>query len=262
LSDILDVVKTKARRVVISSNGLLTKKTMEVMQKHRDVGIRISFDGIGETHNKIRGIKKAHPLALETLKGLKALGIKDLGIAVTISDQNAQDLVPLYTLACENGVELATAILHNAYYFHKKDNAILDKASVESGIKDLLGEYLGSTHPKDWFRAYFTKGVINHMYGEERSLKCTMATDSFFIDPYGIVRPCNVMDFPFGNIRERSFQEIWTSPEAEEARKKVDACTQNCWMIGSVGHLMRRKFWVPLSWILRNKLRGSGEVEL
>ncbi len=262
LSDILDVVKTKAKRVVISSNGFLTKKTMEVMQKHKDVGIRISFDGIGETHNKIRGIKKAHSLALETLKGLKALGIKDLGIAVTISDQNAQDLVPLYRLACENGVELATAILHNAYYFHKEDNAIFDMARVESGIKDLLGEYLGSKHPKDWFRAYFTKGIIKHMHGEERSLKCTMATDSFFIDPYGYVRPCNVMDFPFGNIRERSFQDIWTSPEAEEARRKVDACKQTCWMIGSVGHLMRRKFWVPLSWILRNKLRGSSEVEL
>ena len=25
------------------------------------------------------------------------------------------------------------------------------------------------------------------------------------------------------------------------------------WMIGSVGHLMRQKAWVPFFWILRNK---------
>jgi MoaA/NifB/PqqE/SkfB family radical SAM enzyme len=262
LSDILDIVKTRAKRVVISTNGFLTKKTLEVMKKHRDVGIRISFDGIGETHNRIRGIKKAHPLALETLKGLKALGIKDLGIAVTISDLNAQDLVPLYRLACENKVELATAILHNAYYFHKEDNTIHDKSRVEAGINNLLRAYLGSSNPKDWFRAYFTRGIIDHMHGRERSLKCTMATDSFFIDPFGDVRPCNVMNHPFGNIRKRSFQEIWTGPEAEDARKKVDACSRNCWMIGSVGHLMRRKFWVPLTWIAVNKLRASEKDKL
>jgi len=262
LSEILEVVKKKAKRVVISTNGFLTKKTLEVMKRHRDVGIRISFDGIGETHDRIRGVAKAHERALATLKGLKELGIKDLGIAVTISDINAQDLVPLYRLASENRVELATAILHNAYYFHKEDNAILDTAKVESGIRNLMGEYLRSSHPKDWFRAYFSNGLIDHIHGKQRSMKCTMATDSFFVDPYGAIRPCNVMNFPFGNIKEKPFSEIWSGPEAEEARRRVNTCRENCWMIGSVGHLMRRKMWVPLSWIIKNKcLGGSAQKE-
>jgi MoaA/NifB/PqqE/SkfB family radical SAM enzyme len=256
LSEILGVVKKKAKRVVISTNGFLTKRTLEVMADHRDVGIRISFDGIGDTHDKIRGVPRAHTRALETLNGLKGLGIRDLGIAVTISDQNAKDLVALYRLACENGVELATAILHNAYYFHKEDNVIEDKGAVEAHIEGLMKAYLESSHPKDWFRAYFCEGLIDHMHGRQRPMKCTMATDSFFVDPYGYVRPCNVMDSPFGNIREKAFQEIWTSPEAEAARRKVDACTANCWMIGNVGHLMRHRFWVPLAWIARNKLRS------
>jgi Fe-coproporphyrin III synthase len=253
LSDILCVVKKKAKRVVISSNGLMTKRILEVMEKHRDVGIRLSFDGVGDTHDRIRGSKGIHLKAVETLKGLKELGIKDLGIAVTISDDNARDLVPLYRLAEENCVELATAILHNAYYFHKTDNEINDKALVESEIRKLMGEYLCSSRPKNWFRAYFTKGIIDHMLGTERCLKCTMATDSFFIDPYGDVRPCNVMDHPFGNIKETGFDEIWTSPEAEQARRKVYDCSENCWMIGSVGHLMRRHPWKPLLWIVWNK---------
>jgi MoaA/NifB/PqqE/SkfB family radical SAM enzyme len=253
LSEILDVVKKKARRVVISSNGFLTKKTLEVMNRHRDVGIRISMDGISETHDSIRGVKGAHQKTIKTLKGLKRLNIKDLGIAVTVSDKNAKDLVALYRLAKENGVELATAILHNAYYFHKQDNFILDHHEVESGLNGLIVEFLKSNHPKDWFRAYFTQGLIDHMNGQRRPMTCTMATDSFFIDPYGFVRPCNVMDFPFGNIKENAFQDIWNSPQAQEARKKVDACKSNCWMIGSVGHLMRKKFWVPLIWILHRK---------
>jgi len=254
LSEILEVVSKKAKRVVISTNGFLTESTLAVMKHHREVGIRISLDGIGDTHDRIRGIKNAHHKALETLHGLKELGIKDLGIAVTISDQNAKDLVPLYRLASEHCVELATAILHNAYYFHKQDNKIGDRPRVETEINNLMREYLRSSRPKDWFRAYFSQGIVDHMYGKQRALKCTMATDSFFVDPYGDIRPCNVMDYPFGNIKERSFSEIWNSPQAEEVRNRVGNCDQNCWMIGSVGHLMRQKIWKPLFWIARHKL--------
>lgn len=261
LGEILTMAKKKAGRIVISTNGFLTEKTLDVLSGHRDVGVRVSFDGIGETHDRMRGVRGAHRKSLETLRGLKALGIRDLGIAVTISDLNAGDLVPLYELACRNGVELAAAVLHNAYYFHKEDNVIRDMTGVERGIRSLTAEYLRSRHPKDWFRAYFAEGIIDHVYGRERSLKCTMATDSFYVDPFGFVRPCNVMDFPFGNIRERPFQEIWTDHAAMEARKRVDACRRNCWMIGSVGHLMRHKFWVPLAWIARNKMKGPKETE-
>lgn len=259
LGEILDVVKKKAKRVVISTNGFLTRRTLDVMREHRDVGIRISFDGIGDTHDGIRGVRNAHQKALNTLHGLKDLGIRDLGIAVTISDQNARELVPLFRLAEEHRVELATAILHNAYYFHKEDNVIHEKGMVETEIRKLMRAYLRSSHPKNWFRAYFTEGIIDHMHGRQRVLKCTMATDSFYVDPYGDVRPCNVMNLPFGNIKERFFKEIWDSPEANGARKRVDACKENCWMIGSVGHLMRSRFWQPLGWVARNKI-GIGKT--
>ncbi len=257
LGEILEVVKKKAKRVVISTNGFLTKRTLEVMSRHKDVGIRISVDGMEEVHDAIRGFKGANQKSLETLRGLKDLGLKDLGIAVTISDQNAKDLVPLFRLAEKEGVELATAVLHNAYYFHKEDNVIVNKEFVGEEIRKLMAAYLGSSHPKNWFRAYFTHGLIDHVNGKPRAMKCTMATDSFFVDPFGYVRPCNVMNLPFGNIKEKSFQEIWAGPEAEEARKKVAVCKENCWMIGSVGHLMRRKFWKPLTWIAKEKWGGK-----
>jgi MoaA/NifB/PqqE/SkfB family radical SAM enzyme len=257
LGEILDVVKKKARRVVISTNGFLTKKTIDVMQYHRDVGVRVSFDGVEETHDRIRGQKNAHRRAMDTLKELLELGIKDLGIAVTISDQNASDLVPLFKLAEQNRIELATAILHNAYYFHKEDNEIRDKRKVETETRNLLKAFLDSPRPKNWFRAYFTQGIIDHMYGKQRAMKCTMGTDSFYIDPFGYVRPCNVMDLPFGNLRNNTFQEIWTGPEAADARKKVNECSLNCWMIGSVGHLIRKNPLKPFVWIARNKW-GNG----
>ncbi|MFQ6929857.1 MAG: SPASM domain-containing protein [Eubacterium sp.] len=40
-------------------------------------------------------------------------------------------------------------------------------------------------------RAYFNHGLINYIYGQKRLLPCDMSFDTFFIDPYGDVMPCN-----------------------------------------------------------------------
>ena len=43
--------------------------------------------------------------------------MKDVGFGVTVQDRNAADLVPLYNLSDELGMEFATASLHNSIYF-------------------------------------------------------------------------------------------------------------------------------------------------
>ncbi|MFH0808984.1 MAG: radical SAM protein, partial [Pseudomonadota bacterium] len=239
LGEILDVVRPKCKRVVISSNGFLTERIVRVLGERPDVGIRISIDGRAAVHEEIRGIKGGFGRAWTTVRELKDMGLKDLGIAVTVGDRNAEELVPVYHLACEEGVELATGILHNAFYFHKEDNRIDDPTRVRRGLQGLIAEYLKSRHPKDWFRAYFTQGLVNHMRGCRRELRCTMGTDSFFIDPLGDMHPCNVLEARMGNIKKAPFAEIWHNPKAQDVRQQVAACERNCWMIGSVGHLMR-----------------------
>ena len=57
--------------------------------------------------------------------------------------------------------------------------------------ENLINELLNSNSPKKWFRAYFNHGLINYIYGQKRLLPCDMAFDTFFIDPYGDVMPCN-----------------------------------------------------------------------
>ena len=58
-------------------------------------------------------------------------------------------------------------------------------------FEDLINELLKSNSPKKWFRAYFNHGLINYIYGQRRLLPCDMSFDTFFIDPYGDVMPCN-----------------------------------------------------------------------
>ena len=221
------------------------------------IGIRISIEGLEKTNNEIRGLENGFQRGYETLKKLREMGMKDVGFGMTVQDKNAPDLVPLYKISDEMGMEFATASLHNSFYFVEAKNIIHDRPMVAQNFEDLVNELLNSKSPKKWFRAYFNHGLINYIYGQKRLLPCDMSFDTFFIDPYGDVMPCNGTKDKevMGNLNRQSWEELWNSPEAEEVRKKVRCCDRDCWMIGSVSPAMHKYIWVPMWWIVRHKLK-------
>jgi MoaA/NifB/PqqE/SkfB family radical SAM enzyme len=261
LEDILDVVETKTSRIVISTNGFLTDRIVKVMEgRDKKVGVRVSLDGRGETHALMRGIPGAYDKAMRTVALLEEMGVSDLGIGITVSDQNAHDLLPLFKMAHERGLEFAIAAVHNGYYFHKHDNQIKDKDRVAGEFRKLIRAYFDTWKIKNWFRAYVANGIINYIYGMPRPLPCLMGTISFFVDPYGEIKACNVRDLPMGNLKETSFEEVWHSPKAEAVRKEVAVCPENCWMIGSVSCVMRKYIWKPALWVIRNRWAYNPET--
>lgn len=254
ISDVLDVVQQKAPRIVISTNGFLTERIARVMDgRDHKVGVRVSLDGLGDNHARVRGVPGAYGKAMATLRTLREMGVPDIGFSITVSDHNAHDLLPMFYMAESMNIEFAIAVTHNGYYFHKYDNVIRDADRVAGEFEKLIRAYLSSKRPKNWFRAYMASGVVDHIYGRTRPLKCMMASMSFFVDPYGQVQACNVRELPMGNLRERSFADIWQGEAATDVRAKVASCNENCWMIGSVSCLMRKKVWIPALWVLRHK---------
>ena len=89
------------------------------------------------------------------------------------------------------------------------------------------------------------------------ALPCDMSFDTFFIDPYGDVMPCNGTKDKevMGNVNEQTWDELWNSPEVEEVRKKVRHCDRNCWMIGSVSPAMHKYIWKPTAWVAAHKVK-------
>lgn len=253
IDDILKVIRKKSKRIVISTNGFFTEKIIDLAKKNKDIGIRISIEGLTKANDELRGIKGGFDRGLRTLIELKHMGMKDIGFGVTVSDKNAKDLLALYKLACAMKVEFATATVHNSYYFHKMDNEIVDKEMVAGEFRKLVKEFLKTKTVKNWYRAYFNYGIINYIYGRKRLLPCEAGTELFYMDPLGEIRPCNGMNETMGNIREKTFEEIWNSEEAKRIREKVARCQRNCWMIGSASPAMKKYFWDPTIWIIKNK---------
>lgn len=254
IGEFVDILRSKADRIVISTNGYFTDRVLELARKYPDLGFRISLEGLPAANDELRGIKDGFDHGLRTLLGLRALGVKDIGFGITLSDRNADDLLELYQLADAMGVEFATAAMHNNYYFHKFDNVIEEKERVAGNLEELSRQLLRTNRPKNWFRAWFNMGLANYVRGGRRLLPCEMGTDIFFVDPFGVMKPCNGMDASMGSLKEKSFDEIWSGSEAEAVRRRVCACDADCWMIGSVAPAMKKRVMVPALWILRSKL--------
>ena len=257
LDQIIENALKKTKRLVISTNGYFTKKIIGVAEKYGNrVGIRISIEGLPAANDELRGIKNGFDHGLRTLVTLHSMGMKDIGFGITASDRNAKDMIELYRLANAMGLEFATATTHNSYYFHKHDNKYEDAEMVASEFENIAAELLKTNRPKNWFRAYFNMGLANKVRGGKRPLPCEVGSDVFFLDPHGNIMPCNGSEEPMimGNLKEQSFDEIWNSRKADEIRKQVTNCSKQCWMIGSASPAMKKRVWVPIRWVVNNKL--------
>ncbi len=257
IAEIIEVLRHKTKRIVISTNGFFTDRIVELCKKYPDLGIRISIEGLQKTNDAIRGIPDGFDRGLRTLLTLRRMGIKDIGFGMTVQDMNCKDLIPLYELSNALDYEFATATLHNSHYFHKLDNRIEDKDMVCNEFSKLIKELLKSKSMKKWFRAYFNYGIMNYIYEGKRFLKCEMGTESCFLDPHGDILACNGMDvkISMGNIKEKTFNEIWDSEQADKVRDIVRKCNKQCWMVGSAAPAIKKHIHMPILWVLKNKLR-------
>lgn len=255
LKDIVRELLKKSDRIVISTNGFFTDRIVELCKKFPQVGIRISIEGLEKTNNEIRGLDDGFNRGYTTLKKLVDMGMKDVGFGMTVQDRNAADLVPLYNISDELGMEFATASLHNSFYFVESNNIIKDRLTVAQNFEDLVNRLLDSNSPKKWFRAYFNHGLINYIFSQKRLLPCDMSFDTFFIDPYGDVMPCNGTKEKqvMGNLNRQSWEELWNSEQAEKVRSFVRNCDRNCWMIGSVSPAMHKYIYKPAAWVIKHK---------
>ena len=258
LDQVVGIALKKTKRLVVSTNGYFTQKIIKLAKKYGNrIGIRISIEGLPAANDELRGIKDGFDHGLRTLLTLHDMGIKDIGFGITVSDRNHRDMIELYRLSNAMGLEFATAVTHNSYYFHKHDNQFEDYEAAAKSFEEISEKQLSSKKPKEWFRAYFNMGLANKVRGGDRPLPCEVGTDVFFLDPYGNVMPCNGSDEPMimGNLNKQGFDEIWTSRKAEQVRLQVKNCTKQCWMIGSASPAMKKRVWVPVRWVLKNKLR-------
>jgi len=247
-TDLVDIVAVIARRlpearIIVSTNGLLTERLARLAQELRclipRLGVRVSIDGVGAVHDRIRGFKGAYEQAWASIRALRKAGIVDLGIAFTMVSGNEDQLLPLYDRAATMGLEFTSTVAHSSpIYFGPQADARPDPASAGVAYEELRRRQLSSMQVKNWFRSEFTAGLRDLARGQPRPIDCLAGAAFFFLDPTGTVFPCHLQNWPLGPLDEGYARLLArnTAILGQAAR-----CRANCWMTCVVGPLMRRQ---------------------
>jgi MoaA/NifB/PqqE/SkfB family radical SAM enzyme len=264
-SDIVDIVKVihdkcNDPRMVISTNGFRTEHIIRSMEELRmtipNVGIGVSLDGIGEVHNRIRGIKDAYEKALATLKQLRERDFTNIRIGFTAMNENTEEMQKVYDLAGELDVQFTMSVAQNSdIYFSTQANDNVLNGNLSDALGYVMKSELLSYHPKRWMRAYYESGSLLFNDEGRRLLKCSAGLDFFYLAPEGVVYPCLTVPSPMGDLRAHTFEEIWASPEADKVRHEIDGC-EKCWMICTARSALKRNLPKALAWIAKEKIKS------
>jgi len=229
-------------QISIATNALAPKRIFDVAREICEEVPRwqiwVSLDGLGQTHDRIRGIPGAFGMVMETCRLLRTLKNRynslRVGINFTLSNRNYRELESVFLLAREMdfGFSFGMVTTSGLYYGDQGATVQLPEAAgleeVSRTVKKII-EYCGRV---PWFSGQISKlyfrYLCDRMFQEGSRPSCFSGFVSFFMDPKGTVYPCIFMDRALGNVRQEPFDAIWTSAKANCIRQFVKHCA-NCW---------------------------------
>lgn len=262
--DIVDLVRvvheaTDRPQIVINSNGYLTGRIAAAFRAFRTfnppVGIGISVDGIGKTHDMMRGTRHAFDKVLATIAALKQENVRNIRLSFTITNENVVELPQVYDLARRLGVQFASTIAHNSdHYYHTSANGGIDGPLLRQAYEVVNRKELSSRSVKSWFRAYYNAAVVRYNDEGTRLTACSAANDFFFLAPRGEVYPCVILPKALGNIMDTPFEDLWTGNVAASIRAEIAGC-EKCWMMCSARTGLKKQPFAAAAWVAKAQFR-------
>ena len=260
--------------------NLIVDKLEEIVDEYKpknSISVGISIDGIGKTHDEMRGMSGGYGRALKLIELLNArLPSVRKETSFTITPQNYEDLLDVYELSKGLNIPFGFRFAQTSDVFFGDNiekrfewpepmlmeveeviNSIL-KDEIKS-LKNLRLKNLPLPQQIDNMGIYYlTRYYMSHMVDFIRNPSmlehffkhfiCYSGTHSLYMDPYGNIFPCTMLNKEIGNVHESDFDEIWMSEKAKEVRefiaKKKCMCWGSCEMPPSLAKNRKVALWV------------------
>lgn len=255
----------KPLSIAIPHNGLLPKLVAETCEKvlkfyKGTFVVTLSLDGVGDMHDKIRGVKGNFKNFEESYKMLLPLTKKyknfNLGVNTTVNSIN-QDSIPEivkyvkklnvsshtieFIRGCSRDSEIQAPDL-KYYLKHKKliKSAMFGKSYYDFGF---MSKFLKAA------KLYYHDFATDTMKAKEQLMPCYAGRLSVVIDCYLNVYPCELYK-KFGNLKDydMNFKKLWFSKKADKIRAEIKNkccyCTHSCFQF--VNTIFNPKVWPKL----------------
>lgn len=206
------------------TNGLNPERVRSALKSilkfDPNFNIAVSIDGPKDMHDKIRGISGAFDKAMLTIRYAKEAGVSRITSGMTINRENFAYIPDVYRICKEAGTEFSCFLTETSGYFNNEGvDYGLDKEQIKTVIESL----------RAFKNDYYMDNLRLQLEKKRKiDLPCYSGYTSLVIDPYGNIKPCILMDRPFGNIKkDKDFKKMMTMYETRRIRKGLKSC--RCW---------------------------------
>jgi MoaA/NifB/PqqE/SkfB family radical SAM enzyme len=271
----------KVRQIYVPTNGYFTDRTVKQIGetlKEKDLDLfvaEISLDGLGEFHNKFRGSPGAFDKAMETYEALARLQQSDPRLRIhSISTATAVNMDEIRRLTTYLFDRCPQMDHHNlALIRGDRKNPSLEGPSLMEYqrlyeyVRRLWsmredGRYGAVVEPMlQWAK---TRTVTE----KNQVIPCRAGILSAVVYSNGDVSVCET-HAPLGNLRDKSFWEIWNSPEAAKLRQAIASkecyCTNEVFLWPSITYQPARLLQAMAGarvWRRAAGLRGDEKLDV
>jgi MoaA/NifB/PqqE/SkfB family radical SAM enzyme len=268
-TDLVDIARSYLRNstvetIFVSSNGSLPKRvrgyaeTLTSEFPDRRLTFSFSVDDLPERHGVIRKIDGLFDSVLESYHAVREVGgATDANVTITVSLENHENILDIYEhLVEERGVRSITTnpVRDEGVYKTPRPQKKKILASylklTERIRRDLASGRLEGYDPGTFQgRLANRKNTILHDILEDIYLEpkyvspCRSGSLFGVLQADGTVRPCEILDHEYGNIRDYDydFLKLWNDRFASDGRRWIlDTnchCTYECaWAFNILGN--------------------------
>lgn len=228
--DLYELLKyaTKSFVVDVASNGLLLD--MEAAQKLKSAGasfVQLSFDGLEDAHDYLRGRKGAFNKLMEAIDNLKKAGLR-FGVTSVIYRKNVHQIKEMIELAEKLG-SFTIRFYRLIYTGRGKDLSSLDLTPSEykKALEDIYS-YKGK------IQAVADEAFGFLLHGRENPhqwVGCQAGRTIAGIKANGQVVPCPMFDDPVfycGKVPDEEFGHIWENSPVLARFRSLDNIHGKC----------------------------------
>ena len=220
----------KGLRVVISTNGtMISREVAEDIKKAGVSYVGVSLDGLGQVHDRFRGVRGTFQKSLAAIGHCREAGVK-VGLRFTLTRYNYHQVEDIFHLVEEQGID-RVCFYHLVYAGRARHRGRVALAPVESRrLVDLIFQKTQELYHRGLELEVLT--VDNHADAPHLYLRLlkedTVRAEEVLnllqwnggnnsgiaigcVDERGYVHPDQFWrHYSLGNVRDRTFEEIWT----------------------------------------------------
>ncbi len=272
--ELVEIIKlfydnNKVREINLPTNGLLTNRIVDYVGRILEecpellVLLNFSLDGLGATHDKIRGVPGNFRKTIRSMELVKEKYGNDPNLVVNV----ATVLTPEgYDEAFDLGVYLLKKDLIATQFFEVVRGNPLDPDTktlsleqikalrkkiyplIEEQGNRLFKHFKGAKRAlaKKYFMSYirFIYNIQdeNYLQPNDWKMKCTAGETTIVVDHNGAFRACEIRN-PIGNLKDYDF-DISKALHGKAMKEEIEAigggkkancwCTHACWIVSSI----------------------------